>query len=74
MQGPITIKIWGDLIEVIAEGEKTLHYHKQQEVEYRCAECEAEFTPGQAGSYCSECGHDYVVAIEDWEEFMGDGD
>ena len=40
---------------------------EEKELVYRCTECQAEFTKDQAGSYCSECGHDEVFYIPDLE-------
>jgi Zn finger protein HypA/HybF involved in hydrogenase expression len=37
-------------------------------LEYRCTDCQTEFTNEEAGNYCSECGHDEVMYIPDLEE------
>ena len=41
---------------------------KKPVLEYRCTDCQAEFTNEQAGSYCPDCGHDEVMYIPDLEE------
>jgi len=42
--------------------------NRKQVLEYRCTDCEEEFTNEEAGNYCSECGSDEVMHIPEIEE------
>ena len=48
--------------------------NRKKVLEYRCLDCDAEFTNEEAGDYCTECGHDEVMCISDLEEEEEDGD